>query len=239
LTAYYRGLGYFHAKVGRELEYDSSGKWLTLTFIINEGPRYRLRDVSFLGNVVFDDAKLEDLTGLERGQFFNQPQMNADVRALRDLYGSKGYVYADIQAEPRFLEEPGVLDLVYNISEGDQYRVGEITVNIQGDNPHTRQSVVLNRRGRLQPGDIVDVRAVRGWEDRLKRSQLFAFEPHLGVVPQVKIVPPKFGDPVPATATRPTRGTQRLPTVRGQNPESAAGPPAAGADTHTPRSWLR
>jgi outer membrane protein insertion porin family len=238
LTAYYRGLGYFHAKVGRELKYDSSGKWLTVTFVINEGPRYRLRNVTFVGNVNFEDAELNELTGLEKDQFFNQAQMNADVRALRDVYGSRGYVYADIEAEPRFLEEPGVLDLVYNISEGDQYRVGEITVNIQGDNPHTRQSVVLNRRGHLQPGDIVDVRAVRAWEVRLQRSQLFAHEPQQGVTPQVKIVPPRYGDPVPATAARPTRGTQRLPTVRGQNPGSVPGRSAADSNTHAPRSWL-
>jgi len=239
LTAYYRGLGYFHAKVGRELKYDSAGKWLTITFVINEGPRYRLRNVSFVGNANFDDEELSELTGLEKDQFFNQAQMNADLRALRDVYGSKGYVYADIQAEPRFLEEPGVLDLVYNISEGDQYRVGEITVNIQGDNPHTRQSVVLNRRGHLQPGDIVDVRAVRAWELRLQRSQLFAHEPQQGITPQVKIVPPRYAEPVPSTAARPTRGTQRLPTVRGQNPGPA--PPASAADSNTssPRSWLR
>jgi outer membrane protein insertion porin family len=239
LTAYYRGLGYFHAKVGRELKYDSSGKWLTVTFVINEGPRYRLRNVTFIGNDNFDDQELDELTGMEQGQFFNQAQMNADVRALRDVYGSKGYVYADIQAEPRFLEEPGVLDLVYNISEGDQYRVGEITVNIQGDNPHTRQSVVLNRRGDLQPGDIVDVRAVRAWEIRLQRSQLFAHEPQQGVTPQVKIVPPRYEDPVPATAARPARGTQRLPTVRGQDPGSASGWSTADSNIFSPRSWLR
>ena len=36
LTAYYRSLGYFRARVGRELEYSESGKWLTLTFVIDE-----------------------------------------------------------------------------------------------------------------------------------------------------------------------------------------------------------
>jgi outer membrane protein insertion porin family len=239
LTGYYRGLGYFHAKVGKELAFDSSGKWLTITFIINEGPRYRLRSVSFVGNERFEDQKLVELTGLGSGQFFNLAQMNADLRALRDLYGSEGYVYADIQADPRFLEEPGVLDLVYDITEGDQYRVGEITVEIQGDHPHTRQSVVLNRRGHLQPGDIVDVRAVRSWETRLQRSQLFAHEPHRGVSPHVKIVPPQFSEPVPATAARPREGTRRLPTARGQNPRSGGSLPAAGPNGQESRSWHR
>ncbi|HTN74826.1 MAG TPA: POTRA domain-containing protein, partial [Pirellulaceae bacterium] len=39
LTTYYRSLGYFRARIGREMKYDDSGKWLTLTFVIDEGPR--------------------------------------------------------------------------------------------------------------------------------------------------------------------------------------------------------
>jgi outer membrane protein insertion porin family len=219
LTAYYRSLGYFQAKVGRELSFSSSGKWLSIKFVINEGPRYRIRNISFMGNERFDDQELSELTGLIKGQFFNTGQMGSDLKSLRDLYGSHGYVYADIQADPRFLENPGLLDLVFNIREGEQYRVGEIMVEIQGDNPHTRQSVVLNRRGNLQPGDVIDVRAVRDWEMRLSRSQLFAHEPQQGIKPQIKIVPPEWEEPVPATAERPSRGTRRLPpTVRGQNP---------------------
>ena len=44
--------------------------------------------------------------------------MNTDLQWLKDLYGSQGYVFADIQAEPVFLEEPGKIDLVYHIDEG-------------------------------------------------------------------------------------------------------------------------
>src|SRR5690606_32923451 len=40
LTAYYRNLGYLTAKVDRLIEYDNSGKWLTVTFVIEEGPQF-------------------------------------------------------------------------------------------------------------------------------------------------------------------------------------------------------
>jgi outer membrane protein insertion porin family len=239
LTAYYRSLGYFQAKIGRELRFDSSGKWLSLTFVINEGPRYRVRDIRFIGNEQFGDEKLAELTRMTAEQFFHLAEMNADLKALRDLYGSQGYVYADIQADPRFLEQPGQLELVYNIREGEQYRVGEISVEIEGDNPHTRQSVVLNRRGHLQPGDIIDVRAVREWDRRLQASQLFANEPQRGVTPHVKIAAPEWDDPVPATASRPQRGTRRLPapTIRGQNPDSEPNWFGWSAVDELTRSW--
>ena len=49
LTAYYRAFGFYYARVGRELEFNEKQNWLTITFVINEGPRYSVRDVSFPG----------------------------------------------------------------------------------------------------------------------------------------------------------------------------------------------
>ena len=56
LTAYYRSLGFFQAKVGREIEVRPRRAAATgrmLTFVINEGPRYTVRNVSFIGNSKF------------------------------------------------------------------------------------------------------------------------------------------------------------------------------------------
>ena len=86
--------------------------------------------------------------------------MNADLNRLKEVYGSQGYVFADVKAEPVFLEEPGQIDLVYNIAEGKRWRIGKIFVHIDGDNPHTRIQTALNRLS-FQPGQIVDIREVR------------------------------------------------------------------------------
>ena len=99
--------------------------------------------------------------------------MNRDVTRLTDLYGSQGYVFAKVQAEPRFLEQPGLIDLVYNIDEGKQYRVGEINIVIDGEYGITRRQVILSRLG-LRPGDLIDTRKLRDAEARLGRSRLFA-----------------------------------------------------------------
>lgn len=55
ITAYYRSLGFFQAKVGRELEvvHGAGREWTLLTFVISEGPRYSVRNVSFIGNSKF------------------------------------------------------------------------------------------------------------------------------------------------------------------------------------------
>jgi len=215
LTAYYRSLGYFRATVGRELRFDSSGKWLTLTFVINEGPRYRVRNLAFAGNQKYTAADLASRLELKRGHNFNQAQMNRDLKTLEDLYGSQGHVFVAIKAQPRFLEEPGQLDLVYDIQENEQYRVGQITVRIEGDHPHTRQSVVLNRRGNLQPGDIIDKRELDKWKRRLRASQLFLNDPQH--MPQVVIHRPKMDPGETSVAGRP-RSPASPRVHRGQGP---------------------
>lgn len=217
LTAYYRSLGYFRARIGRELEFDDSGRWLTLRFVIDEGPRYVIRNVAVVGNQKFSSDSLLAQLDLRAGEYFNQAKMNRDLTALRDAYGTQGHIFADVQADPRFLEEPGELDLVYRIQEGDVFRVGNIDVNIDGEFPHTRQSVVMNRIS-LRPGDILDVRELRRSEQRLKASQLFEVDPSKGSPPQLTVVPPDLLGPSATVVDKPKARSGSRP-YRGQSPE--------------------
>jgi len=172
LTAYYRSFGFFQAKVSRKLDYNEKGTWVDLTFVIHEGPRYQVRNVRFLGNTKFEPTALSASAKLKGGQPFEQTKMQQDAVWLKELYGSQGYVFADVRPETVFLEEPGKVDLIYHIEEGERFRVGRIFVHIGGDNPHTRIQTVLNRLT-LRPGDIMDIRELKASERRLLASSLF------------------------------------------------------------------
>jgi outer membrane protein insertion porin family len=184
LTAYYRSFGFFQAKVGRQLVFNDKGNWLTLRFVVHEGPRYQVEDVSFIGNKIFASASLAMGTELLAGQPFEQAKMNADVEWLKELYGSQGYVFADIRADPIFSEEAGRLKLMYHIDEGKRWRVGNIYVHIEGEDPHTKIQTALNRLS-FRSGEIVDIREVRASERRLQASQLFMTDPVRGVMPKI------------------------------------------------------
>lgn len=203
IVSYYRSLGYFTARVGRYLEFDNSGKWLTLTFVIDEGPRYKIRNVSLVGNKTFTTESLQSRLQLTSGDYFDARKMNSDLNALRETYGGEGYIHSDINADPRFLEEPAMIDLVYDIDEGEQYRVGRIIVNIEGENPHTRRNVVINRLS-LAPNDIININEVRASERRLRSSQLFKTDPASGVTPTIAIRAPELSEG-PAVANQPDR----------------------------------
>ncbi len=190
LTSYYRSLGFFRAKITKELNFNASEEWLDLTFHIDEGPRYVVRTISVEGNEVFGQDSLLTATAMRPGEYFDLTKMNEDVRILKDAYGANGYIKADVRATPQFDEEPGQLDLVYRVHEGKQHRVGNIIVKLDGEYPHTRQSVVLNRI-ELREGDIIDSRKLRNSERRIKASQLFENGPLGG--PEIAVQPRSNG----------------------------------------------
>jgi outer membrane protein insertion porin family len=243
LTAYYRSFGFFQAKVSRKIDYNEAGHWANLTFVIDEGMRYNIRDVKFLGNTKFEPNAMASAAKLSAGQPFEQNKVQRDTLWLQELYGSQGYVFADVRPEPVFLEEPGQLDLLYHIDEGERFRVGRIFVHIGGDNPHTRIQTALNRMT-LRPGDIMDIRELKASERRLLASSLFHTDAQSGVRPKITYRIPEdadmdFGAPGtggPRTATRPPAG------LRGQSPDNLGPtvlpPPSANAPRSAYESLL-
>ncbi len=227
LVDYYRSYGFFAAHVGRDYEYNEAEDRVVLTFYIDEGPRYRVNNVAYIGNSVYGEDALTFNQKLKSGDYFDRNKMNSDIGMIKDLYGSSGYVFADAIAEPTFQLEPGVLDLVYKVKEGEQYRIGDIDVQIKGDNNHTRHSTVLNRLS-MRPGDVADIRQFRSSERRLKASGLYNTDPSKGELPKVVFAPPDSEEAAAHNRKKRSRTARRNDeppdSFRGQSPDDV--PPA-------------
>ena len=222
LEAYYRKLGFFQAEVGRELIFGESKKWLNVIYVVNEGPRYQVREVAFEGNQVFSAEKLSKDLKLKAGKPFNQDDMSLDLQSVEYTYGTKGYIDVVVKPETRLLEEPGELDLVYHIVEGDPSRINRVDIEITGDNPHTKMKVVRSRLS-LHPGDILSRKEVDLSERRVLRSGLFANDPTRDERPKIIWSEPLIPDGEGLTA-RAGEGS-----FRGQDPAS----PRASAPNRT------
>lgn len=216
LTSYYRSFGFFRAKVGRTVELNEDGKWATIRFAIDEGPRYAVRNVTINGVEVFEEADVQSGVKLGSGQLFEQAKMQADLSWLQDLYGSRGYIFADIKAETLFLEEPGKIDLVYNIEEGERWRVGRIIVNINGEESHTRLPVAINRLS-VRPGEILDTQKLRDSERRLTASTIFNANPSQGATPKITYRPSEETKRRLAEEEK-SKSKERKGVFRGQSP---------------------
>lgn len=194
LKLYYRNLGFFEATAGYKLAWDPSGKWLDVVYVIHEGPRYHVVDSQILGANYITEDSLSLRLKLKPGQAFDRGKMDADVRTLRDAYGEQGFFFADIQAQPTLLDEPGKLAMVYRISEGDRCKAGEIRIHINGDSLHTRVNPIYNRLDGILPGQLLNRRKVEQSERRLMASGLFETNPAEGDRPRIEVATPKFED---------------------------------------------
>lgn len=183
LIAYYRSLGYFDAKVSREIQMSDDRETATVNFVISEGQRYSIRSVQFLGNKKLANDELVGGLKMTDGQLFNQAALQADLQKVQGKYGALGHVEAKVNGDVRFLDDPGVVDVVYEISEGEPFYVGRVLV--QG-NTVTRDNVI-RRDIKLAPGDLLDTNKVRESERELRNTQLFQANYLAGTGPQVKI----------------------------------------------------
>lgn len=219
LKQYYHSLGYFDAEIEKEVGIDES-PWNPLsykaahaiiTYKIKEGPRFKIRDLVIEGNKIFTTEELSNELKLRSGEFYNSRYMSKDVDGIKERYGHLGRTFANVEAVPRFLEEPGTMDLVYHVNEDRVYTIRHVDVRIHEDQPHTKLSVVLNRM-MVHPGDLADPKKIRQSERRIG-GQIFT--PGGPEAPRIQI------SKVPDAPTSNRSQVAQADVIRGQSPDPA------------------
>lgn len=186
----YHNLGYLTATAGRQIKYDSSGKWMTVTFVINEGQRFKINNVQILGNQFVTDESLRARLTLKAGDMFDGTLMKKDVGELVYGYGELGFIYADIKPQTVMLDEDNLVDLVYKIEEGDRWKIGQIRVNIEGE-PHLMRETTMLNMLELREGDFINRRMLEVGRRRILNSQLLETNPQLADPPDIIVEPTK------------------------------------------------
>lgn len=252
LKEYYNNLGYFDVEIERSIQRSNShympqvklvknpsekskyehlplpyltfkkAEGVTYVYSVNEGPRYRIRNIEMEGNEIFAQEELLADSDLASGEYFNSRYLNKDVAGMRERYGELGRLFAKINAVPRFIDgQPGVVDVVYKVDEDRPYTIRKINVVIDaaGGNPHTRETVVRNRI-LVAPGDLANPYLIDKSKGRL-RGQIF--ETGGPGAPQIKVKKVEEGSLLAGIVTRgqsPTAGpaTSFINQFRGQSP---------------------
>lgn len=187
IKAYYYSLGYFDVQVEHKLAFSDDKSRVRIEYQIDEGVRYKVRNVEFNGNGVIPEATLrQDLT-VANGEHFSARKINNDVQKMLGRYGEQGRLFAKVDAVPIYLAEPGQVDLEFRIDEAKPVRLREVRVHMQGDHPHTRTHVVRNIM-RLHPGDLADPNRIRQSKTRIEGSGYFERGPEQGVRLEIRPV---------------------------------------------------
>lgn len=187
LMGYYRSLGYFDARVEFRKDYNTRGDFIDLTFVVSEGQRYKIKSVSIVGTKRYQPSELLPYMKLKAGEPFHQPNKQNDEKFLRDVYGAQGHIFCEVIGELVY-QPNNEVEVVYNVGEGDVYRVSEVRVHIDGD--HTKERVVMQPLGKIRPGSIANGPEIDNAERRLKYLNIFNNDPSQGTVPNIRIEPP-------------------------------------------------
>lgn len=172
----YRSKGYLRvSSPGIRREVVEDGR-IDLIIKINEGEKYTVDSVAFGKMSVFKSEELHPGLSLVSGDAYSSKKMRADIRMIRNYYGSKGYADAAVNADIRDAG-PNRVKIVYQITEGKQFEVGR--VNIAGN--VTTKDKVIRRELALQPGDMFNTVELETTKARLQNLQYFSSVDVIGV----------------------------------------------------------
>ena len=143
-------MGYFDVRVNHQ-QRSQGDNLVNILYTVEPGPRRRVEHVGFTGNHYFDSATLKGLLNvhaadtLDRHGAYSQALVSADVTALQAVYQNNGFSKVKVTAEtstPETLavdqgpprgggvpqEHTAPLAVTYRIDEGQQLRVGSVTI---------------------------------------------------------------------------------------------------------------
>jgi outer membrane protein assembly factor BamA len=151
----YRARGYLKAEFGdikARVAEDGARTLVDVSFPVNPGRQYELTDLQFSGNTVFRTEKLRELLHLTPGTPANAVELASDLEEVHKLYGTKGYLYAHVDAVPNIDDIKRTVSYQLNVIEDEIYHMGELTI----DGIPEENARKMARQWQMKRGDPYD-----------------------------------------------------------------------------------
>ena len=132
IISYYNEHGYRDARIVKDSVAPFDDKTVDIYITVEEGKKYHIRDIKWVGNSVFSTAWLDMVLRMKPGDVYNQNELEKrlfmDEDAVKNLYYNEGYVFFNvIPAEARI--ENDSVDLELRMVEGVQATIGRVTIS--------------------------------------------------------------------------------------------------------------
>lgn len=171
LRRFYLKRGYADFRVlSAVAELSPDKKSFVVTYVLDEGPRYKLEDVRIQSMIKdVDVAALSGQVQQEKGDWYNADLAERSVYALTEELGKKGFAFVDVTSE---LEKTSgnKMVLTFNIAEGQRVFVDRI--NITG-NTRTEDEVI-RREFRIDEGDAFNAAKIRASRRNVENLNYFS-----------------------------------------------------------------
>ncbi len=182
IIKFYLDRGYLDVRASRKVQPSPDGHEAIITFLVEEGPLYTLREISFVnasrrandgegdgGPKVLSIEQARGLMEVKPGDAVSQSAVDRSVKAIRDAYQKMGYVDASVRSLTLRAADQAVVDMEITVVEGERFKAG--MVYIQGND--LTQQKVIRREVRIDPDRWLDGTAAEDTQKRLREMRLF------------------------------------------------------------------
>ena len=158
----YNELGYRDAAILEDSVWTVDDKHVNVYVKLDEGQKYYLRNITWVGNTVVTSDYLSAVLGMKKGDVYNQKHLKKrltdDEDAVGNYYWNNGYLFYNLDpVEVNIVGDS--IDLEMRIQEGTQAHISH--VRIYGNDRIYEE--VVRRELRTKPGDLFS-------KDALQRS---------------------------------------------------------------------
>lgn len=149
--------------------FSPNGKWVVVTYRLEEGSQYTVSTVSLAGNERFSNEELAPLVKTQPGDIYRTSAEERDTNSLQRVYEPLGYL--DLRCFPVHNRDPQTrtVAVVHQFREGQPSHIRDVLIV---GNTVTRDRVI-RREMAIHPGDAGDAGLIRQSESRLKNLNYF------------------------------------------------------------------
>lgn len=156
----YNELGYRDANIYADSVVDRGDNTVDVYIHIDEGDKYYVRNISWVGNTIYNTEGLSSILRMNKGDVYNQThirkRLNEDDDAVGNWYYNQGYVFNNVSPAEVVVDGDSV-DLEIRIYEGVQASINKI--KIYGNTRVYEE--VIRRELKLKPGDLFSMDAFK------------------------------------------------------------------------------
>lgn len=162
LFTFYNDNGFKDFEIISDSLYTTGEDRMGIRLHIEEGDQYFLRDITWVGNSIYDTTLLNSVMAIERGTVYN-PSLILDrlqgasgaTDAVNNLYLNNGYLFSSVTPIEKTVENDSI-DLEIRVYEGEQAYLNNITIK---GNTRTNEHVA-RRELYTSPGDLFSKDAI-------------------------------------------------------------------------------
>lgn len=149
----YNEKGYRDAVIVSDSVVPYNEKLVDVYINVDEGKKYFIKDISWVGNTVYPNDVLNSVLGMQPGDVYNQKYMNkrlsTDDDAVNSLYMDNGYLFFQLVPIEKDIKGDSI-SLEMRVMEGPQARINNVVIN---GNDRLYEKVV-RRELRVKPGEL-------------------------------------------------------------------------------------